>query len=53
VRQRQGMGGGMGMHGPLTAVLHPGPLWLGAVGEGKDQLLVPLRWRLPSPTPSY
>ena len=45
VPQRQGMGGGMGMHRPLAAVPHPGPLRLRAVGEGRDQLVVPLGGR--------
>lgn len=31
---------------------HPGLLGPRAVGEGKDQLLVPLGWRLPARTPT-
>jgi hypothetical protein len=53
VRQRQGVCSGMGMHGPLAALPHPGPLGPGAVGEGNDQLLVALRGRHPARAPSH
>jgi len=48
VGQRQGVGGGMGMHRALAPVLHPGSLGPGAVGEGKDQLLVALSGLVPA-----